>query len=271
MLKFLEFFEFSGENSWNLQEFWPNSEKFEWFGPSPIEPFNSGARCAAGASPRRRSGPSTTTGTAARWRSCCRRRTDPSGRASSRRRRRRRPRSKAANDLMKEEPRPPPPPPFRGGSGGGGDSGVSVGADWISRKGSQSRSTFWCGWMLLESINCWMIHILQDSFRLFFRFCLKVFRPRARKKEKTDWSICGILQTRLMRVRISQISFKFHVALLTKSKLFHETQHGARTYPIDLSDVSKLRSRHSRLDMLWITAGSKLQGRSRRKTGRFGK
>ena len=25
MLKFLEFFEFSGENSWNLQEFWPNS------------------------------------------------------------------------------------------------------------------------------------------------------------------------------------------------------------------------------------------------------
>ena len=108
-----------------------------------------------------------------------------------------------------------------------------------------------------------MIHILQDSFRLFFRFCLKVFRPRARKKEKTDWSICGILQTRLMRVRISQISFKFHVALL---KLFHETQHGARTYPIDLSDVSKLRSRHSRLDMLWITAGSKLQGRSRRKT-----
>ena len=36
----LKFFEFSSENSWILTEL--RSEKFERFGPSPIEPFNPG-------------------------------------------------------------------------------------------------------------------------------------------------------------------------------------------------------------------------------------
>ena len=46
MLKLSEIFEFSSEKSWNLKEWIPRiltelrSEKFEWFGPSPIEPFN---------------------------------------------------------------------------------------------------------------------------------------------------------------------------------------------------------------------------------------
>ena len=43
MLKFSEIFEFSREIP-ILKEF----EWFEWFGPSPIEPFNSGRRRGAG-------------------------------------------------------------------------------------------------------------------------------------------------------------------------------------------------------------------------------
>ena len=35
MLKFSEFFEFSSENSWILQEFWPNSDLNSSFGSVP--------------------------------------------------------------------------------------------------------------------------------------------------------------------------------------------------------------------------------------------
>ena len=40
MLNIHECFELFRSNSWILTELW--SEKFEWFGPSPIEPFNLG-------------------------------------------------------------------------------------------------------------------------------------------------------------------------------------------------------------------------------------
>ena len=46
MLKFSEIFEFSKEKFQKipiLKEF----EWFEWFGPSPTEPFNSGRYCSA--------------------------------------------------------------------------------------------------------------------------------------------------------------------------------------------------------------------------------
>ena len=47
MLKFAEFFEFSKENFRKIPIL-KGFEWFEWFGPSPIEPFNPGV------SPRRR-------------------------------------------------------------------------------------------------------------------------------------------------------------------------------------------------------------------------